>query len=324
MIALLLRRLAQGVVIVWLVATLTFLLLHAAPGDPVSATLTDPLTPPAVREYWVHRLGLDLPLHQQYWHYLTSVASGGFGFSFPHHRPVSAVLAEALPNTLLLMGVAIVIAFAAGILIGVVQARRKGKPVDWGLGIGSLFFYSMPDFWLALMMLLVFAYWLRLFPASGMFDPVMYGFMGPWARAADRLWHLVLPAGTLALLVTAAVARFQRSALLEVAQQDFARTARAKGLGERAVIWRHSLRNALLPVITLFGLALPALLGGSVFVESVFSWPGMGTLTVNAIATRDYQLLTAVVIVTSALVVTGNLVADLLYAWADPRVRLGE
>lgn len=324
MIALLLRRLAQGVVIVWLVATLTFLLLHAAPGDPVSATLSDPLTPPAVREYWTHRLGLDLPLHQQYLRYIASVASGGFGFSFPHHRPVSAVLAEALPNTLLLMAVAITMAFAAGIVIGVIQARKKGKPLDWGLGIGSLFFYSMPDFWLALMMLLVFAYWLRLFPASGMFDPVMYGLMGPWARVADRLWHLVLPASTLALLVTAGVARFQRSALLEVVREDFTRTARAKGLGERAVVWKHALRNALLPVITLLGLALPALLGGSVFVESIFSWPGMGTLTVNAISTRDYQLLTAVVMVTSALVVFGNLVADLLYAWADPRVRLGE
>jgi peptide/nickel transport system permease protein len=157
-----------------------------------------------------------------------------------------------------------------------------------------------------------------------MFDPVMYGLMGPWARVADRLWHLVLPASTLALLVTAGVARFQRSALLEVVREDFTRTARAKGLGERAVVWKHALRNALLPVITLLGLALPALLGGSVFVESIFSWPGMGTLTVNAISTRDYQLLTAVVMVTSALVVLGNLVADLLYAWADPRVRLGE
>ena len=324
MATLLLRRLAQGVVIVWLVASLTFLLLHVAPGDPVSATLTNPLTPQAVRDYWIHRLGLDLPLQQQYWHYLVSVASGGFGFSFPHHRPVSAVLADALPNTLLLMGVAILLAFSVGIAMGVVQARRKGKPIDWGLSIGSLFFYSMPDFWLALMMLLFFAYWLRIFPASGMFDPVMYGFMSPWARATDRLWHLVLPAGTLALLVTAAVARYQRSALLEVVHQDFTRTARAKGLSERSVVWRHALRNALLPVITLFGLALPALLGGSVFVESVFSWPGMGTLTVNAIASRDYHLLTAVVIVTSTLVVLGNLVADLLYAWVDPRVRMGE
>jgi peptide/nickel transport system permease protein len=322
-VALVLRRIAQGIVIVWLVATLTFIMLHAAPGDPVRATLTDPITAPAVREYWVHRLGLDLPVHLQYWHYILSVAHGGFGFSFPHHRPVSAVLADALPNTLLLMGVAIVLAFVGGIGMGIVQARHQGTPLDWGLGMGSLFFYSMPDFWLALMMLLVFAYWLGLFPATGMFDPIMYSYMGPWARAVDRLWHLVLPAGTLALLATAAVARFQRAALLDVSRQDFVRTARAKGLSERSVMWRHVLRNSLLPVVTLFGLSLPALLGGSVFVESVFSWPGIGTLTVNAIATRDYQLLTAIVIITSTMVVIGSLVADLLYMWTDHRVRVG-
>lgn len=320
---LLLRRLTQGVVIVWLAASLTFVLLHLAPGDPVRTTLENPLTPPAVREYWVQRFGLDLPLHQQYWRYLASVARGDFGYSFPHLRPVSALLAEALPNTLLLMGVALVLAFLGGIVIGIVQARRRGQPLDWGLGLGSLFFYSMPDFWLALMMLLIFAYRLRLFPVTGMFDPVMFPVMGFWQRMGDVLWHLVLPAITLALLAAAAIARFQRAALLDVAKQDYVRVARAKGLSEGRVLRRHVLRNALLPVITLFGLALPALLGGTVFVEKVFSWPGMGTLTVDAIGARDYPLVTAAVIVGSALVTLGSLVADVLYSLADPRVRLG-
>jgi peptide/nickel transport system permease protein len=173
------------------------------------------------------------------------------------------------------------------------------------------------------MMLLVFAYRLRLFPVTGMFDPVMFPVMGFWERVGDVLWHLVLPASTLALLAAAAVARFQRAALLDVARQDFVRVARAKGLSEGRVLRRHVLRNALLPVITLFGLALPALLGGAVFVEKVFSWPGMGTLTVDAIGARDYPLVTAAVIVGSALVTLGSLVADVLYALADPRVRLG-
>jgi peptide/nickel transport system permease protein len=319
---LLVRRLAQGAVIVWLAASLTFALLHLAPGDPVRASLDNPLTPPAVREYWVQRLGLDLPLHTQYWRYLTNAARGDFGFSFPHHRPVSAVLAEALPNTLLLMGVALVLAFLGGITIGVIQARRRGEPLDWGLGLGSLFFYSMPDFWLALMMLLVLAYRMSLFPVTGMFDPVLFPYMGFWERVADVLWHLALPAITLALLAAAAIARFQRAALLEVARQDFIRVARAKGLPERLVVRRHVLRNALLPVITMFGLALPALLGGSVFVEKVFSWPGMGLLLVDAITARDYPLVTAAVVIASALVAAGSLVADLLYALADPRVRL--
>jgi peptide/nickel transport system permease protein len=266
--------------------------------------------------------GLDRPVGEQYCRYLANVLHGDFGFSFPHRRAVSAVLADAIPNTLLLMGVAIVLSFLLGITVGIVQARRRGRPLDWGLGLGSLFFYSMPDFWLALMMLLVFAYWLRLFPVTGMFDPIMYPYLGFWGRTTDRLWHLVLPATTLALLSAAQVAYHQRGAVLEVARQDFVRTAHAKGLSERRVVLHHILRNALLPVITLFGLALPALLGGSVFVEKIFSWPGMGMITVDAIGTRDYPLLTAAVIVASIMVVAGSLIADLLYAMADPRIRV--
>jgi peptide/nickel transport system permease protein len=319
--ALILRRLAHGAVIVWLAASLTFVLLQLAPGDPVRTALDSPFASPEMREYWANRYGLDQPLHIQYWRYLTSVAQGDFGFSFPHHRPVGELLAAALPNTLLLMGVAIVLAFLGGIIIGIVQATRRGQPLDWGLGMGSLVFYSMPDFWLALMMLLVLAYRMRLFPVTGMVDPVLYPTMGFWGRVADVVWHLTLPATTLALLASAAVARFQRAALLDVARQDFVRVARAKGLSERRIVWRHVLRNALLPVITMFGLAFPALLGGSVFVEKVFSWPGMGTLTVDAIAARDYPLVTASVIVASALVTAGSLISDLLYALADPRVR---
>jgi peptide/nickel transport system permease protein len=207
--------------------------------------------------------------------------------------------------------------------IGIIQARRRGRPLDWGLGLGSFFFYSMPDFWFALIMLLVFAYWMHLFPFMGMVDPIMYPYLGFWGRIVDRLWHLVLPAMTLALLSAAAVSRYQRSSMLEVASQDFIRTARAKGLSERRIVLHHTLRNALLPIITLFGLSFPALLGGSVFVEKIFSWPGMGTLTVDAISTRDYPLLTAAVIIASVMVTVGNLIADLLYSVADPRVRLG-
>lgn len=319
---LLLRRAAHGVLIVWLVATATFLLLHLAPGDPIAAALNNPLTPPSVRDHWRHVYGLDQPLPVQYVRWLGSIVRGDLGFSFPNHRPVAAVLADAIPNTLLLMSVALALAFGAGIVLGIIQARAQGRPLDWGIGLGALVFYSMPDFWLALMMLLVFAYGLRLFPLSGMFDPVMYAYLGVWGRLGDRLWHLVLPATTLALLGAAAVARFQRAAVLDVAREEFVLAARAKGLSERAIFWRHIARNALLPMITLFGLALPVLLGGSVFVERVFSWPGMGLVTVEAIGSRDYPLLTASVIVATVLVVAGNLIADALYAWADPRVRL--
>jgi peptide/nickel transport system permease protein len=186
----------------------------------------------------------------------------------------------------------------------------------------SLFFDSVPEFWLALMALLLFAYWLPIFPAGGMVDATMHEYLGFWGRLWDRLRHLALPAITLALLATAAIARYQRAAMLEVTELDFVRTARAKGLPERRVIGRHALRNALLPVITLIGLMLPALLGGAVFIETVFSWPGMGLLAADAIAARDYPLVTATVAVGGAMVVLGSFVADLLYAVADPRVRI--
>jgi len=320
---LLLRRLAHGALIVWLVATATFFLLHVAPGDPVGTTLASPLTPPEVRTYWRHVYGLDRPLPEQYARYLSSLARGELGFSFPHQRPVRDLLADAIPNSLLLMGVSIVLAFTLGIGLGIVQAAAHGRPLDWGLGVGALFFYSMPDFWLALMMVLVFAYALRLFPVNGMMDAVLYPYLGLWGRLADRLRHLVLPATTLALLSAAAIARYQRAALLDVAREPFILAARAKGLSERRLMLHHSLRNALLPVITIFGLAFPALLGGTVFVEGIFSWPGMGLLTYEAISNRDYPLLVAVVIIASVLVVLGSLVADMLYALADPRVRAG-
>src|ERR687886_2570 len=306
---LLARRAIQAVVIVWLVASLTFFLLHLAPGDPVSAALGNSRVPHEVREHWRTVLGLDRPVSEQYWRYLVSVARGDLGYSFSHQLPVSAVLADAIPRTLLLMGAALAASFLAGITMGVAQARRRGTPLDWGLGAVSLLFYSMPDFWLALMVLLIFAYLVPLFPATGICDPVLCDYFTFWQRLGDRLRHLVLPAGTLTLLTAAGIARYQRAAVLDVAREDFVRTARAKGVDERAITLRHVLRNALLPIITLLGIALPALLGGSVFVEKIFAWPGMGYITVNAIATRDYPLVTAAVIVGSAMVVVGSAVA---------------
>jgi peptide/nickel transport system permease protein len=172
------------------------------------------------------------------------------------------------------------------------------------------------------MALLLFAYWLPIFPAGGIVDATMYEYLGFWGRLWDRLRHLALPALTLTLLTTAAVARYQRSAMLEVAELDFVRTARAKGLPERQVIGRHALRNALLPVITLLGLMLPLIVGGAVFVETVFAWPGMGLLAADAIAARDYPLITATVAVGGVMVAAGSLIADVLYAVADPRVRV--
>jgi len=314
-------RLAQAGVTVAFVATVTFALIHLAPGDPFTAALNDPAISADIRAHWRAVYGLDRPLYEQYGRYLASVARGDLGWSVSLHEPVSHALGRALPNTLLLMGTALLLSFAAGVALGVVQAARPGSWADRVLGGTSLFFYALPEFWLALMMMLVFAYRLALFPVGGMADALMYEYYTPWQKVLDRLHHLVLPAATLALLLTAGVARYQRAALLDVGGEDFVRTARAKGLSERRILLRHSLRNALLPVITLFGVTVPALVGGAVFVEKVFAWPGMGLLAVSAIMTRDYWLVTACVVVVSAMVALGSLAADLLYAAADPRLR---
>jgi peptide/nickel transport system permease protein len=184
-----------------------------------------------------------------------------------------------------------------------------------------LFFYSLPDFWGALMVLLIFAYWWPILPAGNIVDPVMHEYMSGWDAFVDRLRHLVLPAVSLTLLTMAGVSRYQRAAMLEVLPADFIRTARAKGLPEREIIWRHALRTALTPMVTQLGLLLPALLGGALFVEKVFSWPGMGMLAAGAIDARDYDLVTATVVVGSVMVVLGNVVADLLHIVVDPRIR---
>jgi peptide/nickel transport system permease protein len=312
-------RLLQSLVVVLLVTTASFFLAHLAPGEPFS--VDDPRMPGHVREHWRAQFGLDRPLPEQFVRYLVALARGDMGYSFSRRMPVGDALAAALPRTLLLAGIAIGLSIGLGVALGVYQATRRGRPIERVLSGVSLFFYSLPEFWLALMALLLLAHWVPVFPAGGIIDVAVYDYLGFWGRLWDRLRHLALPAITLTLLTTAGVARHQRAAMLEVIELDFVRTARAKGLSERAVVARHALRNALLPVITLLGLALPALVGGAVFVEFVFSWPGMGYLSAAAIAARDYPLITATVAVGGVMVALGSLVADLLYAVADPRVR---
>lgn len=315
----LLARLVQTLVVVLLVTTASFVLVHLAPGEPFATE--DWRVTADIRARWRAEFGLDQPLPQQYARYLANVAGGNLGYSFSHHRPVADVIAETLPRTLLLVGTGGALALLVGIALGVYQAIRRGDLLERAVSGTTLVAYSLPDFWVAIILLLLFANWIPLFPAGGVVDPVMYDYLGGWGRFVDRLHHLVLPASTLALITAAGIARYQRAALLEVLGSDFVRTARAKGLPERAAILRHALRNALLPVITLVGLLLPGLLGGAVFVEKVFSWNGMGLLAVNAIASRDYPLVTASVAIGGIMVALGSLVADVLYALADPRLR---
>jgi peptide/nickel transport system permease protein len=315
------RRLIQAAVIVAIVATITFALIHLAPGDPFSAILDNPNVSEKVRVTLRAQYGLDRPLIEQFAHYLNALAHGELGWSFSHDRPVLEVLGAALPNTLLLMSVALIGSFVFGILLALVQVARRGTAIDHTISGITLFFFSMPDFWLGILALLAFTYWLPIFPIGGAVDPVMHEFFGLGGRIVDRLRHLALPALTLTVLASSSVARFQRAALLDVLPADYIRTARLKGLTERQILRRHALRNALLPIITLIGLSFPALLTGAFFIEKIFAWPGMGYAVVNAIGARDYPLVVGGVIIGSIMVTLGSLLADLLYAWADPRLR---
>lgn len=315
------RRLGQAAVIVAIVAAITFLLIHIAPGDPFSAILDNPNVSEKVRTTLRAQYGLDRPLPEQFVRYVNALAHGQLGWSFSHDRPVSEVLASALPNTLLLMSVALIGSFVLGIFIALIQVARRGSAIDHTLSGITLFFFSMPDFWLGILALLAFTYWIPIFPVGGAVDPVMHEFLGLGGRIIDRLRHLALPGLTLTLLASASVARFQRAALIDVLPADYIRTARLKGLTERQILRRHALRNALLPIITLIGLSFPALLTGAFFIEKIFAWPGMGYAVVNAIGARDYPLVVGGVIIGSIMVTLGSLLADLLYAWADPRLR---
>ena len=312
-------RVAQSLIVVFIVTTISFFVIRAAPGDPFAYEGRN--ITPAVREFWRKKYGFDRPLAEQYVRYVSSAIRGDLGWSYSKQRPVADALAEAVPRTLLLAGVALTISFVLGAMVGVVQAVRRDQWFDRVSSAVLVFFYSLPDFWAALMILLAFSYWWRILPPGGIVDPTMHEYMGPWRAFVDRLTHLVLPVTAFALLTMAAVARYQRAAMLEILPADYIRTARAKGLPERDVIWRHALRTALTPMVTLLGLLLPGFIGGAVFIEKVFSWPGMGLLAASAVSNRDYDLVSATVIVGSVMVVVGNLLADLLHAAIDPRVR---
>jgi peptide/nickel transport system permease protein len=317
----LLRRIAGGLAIVFVTVSLTFFAVHLAPGRPFLPLDERPMNPEVVKRLETI-YGLDKPLIVQYERYLAALAHGELGESFSQRLPVAQLIGSAVPNTLLLTSAALVIDFTLGILIGLFQAARARRRSDVALANITLFFYSLPTFWLALLLQLVCGLWLGWFPTAGPTDPVMHASLPLLGRLADRLYHLVLPALTLGLVGAGGTARFQRAALLEALGHDYVRTARAKGLAESAVLVRHAWRDALLPVISLAGVALPFLLTGAVLIETVFSWPGLGKLAADAISARDYPLVLGTTLLATCAVVLGSLVADLLTAVADPRVRL--
>ncbi len=314
------RRLAAAILLLFLVLTVTFFLVHLAPGDPATLLAGERATAASIR-HLRKVYGLDRPLPVQYLLWLKAVVlSWDWGISISEGRPVTRVLGRAMGPTFALAGAALFIQYLVGLPLGVAAARRRGSRADAALRIGSLLLYSMPLFWLGLMAILLFAFTWPILPASHMHS-VEVDSLGPWGSFVDLLRHLLLPALVLGLASAGATVRFVRNRMIEVLEEDYVRTARAKGLSERRVVWVHALRNALVPVIQLLGLSLPFLLNGSLVLEVVFSWPGLGRTAYQAILARDYPVILAVTALTAALVVAGNFLADVLHAAADPRVR---
>ena len=312
-------RLVKMVAVVLGIVVVNFMLIHAAPGDPASVIAgqsgaADAKFVQQLRE----QFGLDRPLHEQLWIYMRGVLTLDLGVSHRQGRGVAGLIAERLPATLLLTGAAFVFAVVAGVALGAAAARRAGTWADSAITILALGFYATPIFWVGLMLVLVFSVWLGWLPSFGM-NTVGADLQG-WAAVVDGAQHLLLPALTLGLFYMAVYARLTRASMLEVADQDFVRTARAKGVGEGRILRRHILRNALLPVVTFAGIQAGQLIGGSILVETVFAWPGVGRLAFDALLARDYQLLLGVFLCTSVLVVVFNLLTDLLYLAVDPRM----
>jgi peptide/nickel transport system permease protein len=300
---------------------LLFILMRAAPGDPLSRLGEHrPLSQEEIQVLRA-RYGLDRPVGTQFVSFLTGLVHGDLGVSIEYGRPVTTLLAERLPATVLLGGSVLLLNFTVGLWLGVRQAVRRGRAEDRWLTALSLTGYAMPSFWLGLVLAWLVGVEWRLLPAAGMQDPLLSPDAGYLARAGDVLRHLVLPVITLSIVSIAATMRHQRTAMLEVLRHPYIVTARAKGLSEREVTWRHAWRTALFPVLTLFGLWLPILVSGSVFVEAVFAWPGLGSLAASAVGSRDYPLLMGASLLVAALVVISGFMTDMAYALLDPRVR---
>jgi peptide/nickel transport system permease protein len=300
------RRLLHLIPVLLGISLLVFLLVHLVPGDPVRIMLQDAGSPDQVARLR-QQLGLDRPIYLQYVSFVTRAAQGDFGRSIHTRRPVAQEIRFRIPFTVRMAVAATMVAVVLGIVLGAIAAMHHQSPLDYGTMVIALAGVSLPSFWFGLVLILIFSLHLRWLPPTG----------------ADTFLHLILPAVTLGSGAAAIIARLTRSSMLEVLRQDYIRTARAKGVTDRRMIYRHALKNAMIPVVSIVGLQFASLLGGAVIVETVFGWPGIGRLAVDAIFNRDIPVIQAVVLVAAVIFVLVNLIVDLLYGWLDPRIRYG-
>lgn len=308
------RRLFHGIAVLLVVVTITFVMIQLAPGGP--SVLMDPEMDPQAAEQLRRRLGLDQPVHIQYWNWISSAARLDFGDSFTLSTPVTGLIFDRLPATLILSGSALLWSIGVAIPLGIIAAKRRGRIPDHIATFVGVAGISVPNFWLGIMLILLFSVNLRILPSAGMVSP------GD-GSLPDLLRHLAMPMLVLGFSSMAILSRYTRSSLLGVLRQDYIRTAHAKGLSDSDVTYGHALRNALVPVLTVVGILVPRLVGGSIIVETVFSWPGVASLSVTAAFQRDFPVIMGVTVMIALVVVISNFVVDVLYAYVDPRIRLG-
>jgi peptide/nickel transport system permease protein len=301
---------------------ISFMVIQIAPGSPVELmTDMNPDASPELRQKLIEHWGLDQPLHIQYWRWLQKIAVGDFGISLSQDaRPVVEKISEALPITLFLNTLSLLLILAMSIPIGVYSATHQYSAIDRATTVFVFLGFAMPTFWLAILCMMFFGVDLggRRIIKKKSLD---YDYLSPGQQLVDRIRHIILPVGIAALTSLAGMSRYARSSMLEVFRQDYVTTARAKGLSERTVIYKHALRNALMPVVTILGLSIPSLIGGSVIFESIFAIPGMGRLFYNSVLMRDYTVVMGVLVIGALLTLIGNLIADMMYAVVDPRLR---
>ena len=312
-----LRRLLQALPLLIAISAVSFAILKLTPGGPLAAYEGNPLFTDEDRKRLEHAFGIDQPLPLQYLSWLGQFIRGDWGYSFASHQPVLALVAERLPNTVYLMGTVFVTVLLLAIPIGVFAAVKQYSWFDHVVTGTTFAFLSTPTFWLGLLLIIVFGLQLRLFPLGGIDTP------GQPFNLFDRLRHLVLPVATIALVQLGSHVRYLRASMLETINQDYMRTARSKGLGERAVVLRHALKNAAIPLVTVVALDVPELFAGALVTEQIFGWPGMGRLFWDAATRFDYPVLMGILTVSSALIVLANLFADVVYGYLDPRIRFG-
>ena len=313
-----LRRIIQAIPVLFLIAVGAFFIVRLAPGSPVDKFRGGRVSPEVIQNI-IKLYQLDQPLPQQLWSWITTFPqiwrADAWGYSFTDGKPVIQTIASRVPLTMLLMGTDLVVTAIVAIPLGILGAVRQYSLADKTITVLATIGYAMPTFWLGFIVRTVFGAQLRWFPLFGAHT------LGGDNSLIDLFWHLVLPATTLIVVSVAGWSRYMRSSMLEVLRQDYIRTARAKGLASSRVLYKHALRNALIPIVTLFGLSIPVLLAGAAVTETVFSWPGLGYLGVQAVITRDYPTVLAFVMVGGIMVILGNLLADILYAAVDPRIK---